>query len=87
MKIVLLGNRNTTRQTFQDLLIFMSRIVIKEKNSTKSSFQNFVSKTCKFKHKKADTHIVFVEICQKLLKSCKIITEINIIESTGAKRT
>ena len=87
MKTVLLGNMNTTRQTFQDLLIFMSRIVIKEKNSTKSSFQNFVSKTCKFKHKKADTHIVFAEICQKILKSCKNITEISIIEFTGAKRT
>lgn len=78
---------NTTRQIFQDLLIFMSRIVIKEKYSTKLPFQNFVSKTCKFKHKKADAHIIFAEICQKLPKSCKNITEINIIESTGAKRT
>ena len=87
MKIVLLGNMNTTRQTFQDLLIFMSRIVIKEKYSTKSSFQNFVSKTCKFKHKKANIYKLCIKTCQKLLKSCKIITEINIIESTGAKRT
>ena len=87
MKTVLLGNMNTTRQTFQDLLIFMSRIVIKEKNSTKSSFQNFVSKTCKFKHKKANIYKLCIKTCRKLLKSCKNITEINIIPFIGAKRT
>ena len=58
-----------------------------KKYSTKLSFQNFVSKTCGFEHKKADTHIFHVELCQKLPKSCKIITRINKKQYTSAKCT
>ena len=55
--------------------------------STKLSFQNFVSKTCGFEHKKADAHIFHVELCQKLPKSCKIITKINTKQYASAKCT